>query len=235
MNKPVPKLNHLSVKYWKGKWQENKLDWHKTQVRKFLQSYHSQMMEGGTVLVPLCGKTVDMIYLANEGYKVVGIEYSEEAIISFFGENEIDYEIKKDVRNTDFKTYKGLNLNITIHNGNFFDVTPELVGDVDGIWDRGSLIAINPSERSRYSKVMLGLMTSKTFYLLDSLCYDQKRLGGPPFSVARNVVEDLYLEMCDIKLVDEFTSEFCKVRYKLNETLKRKESLYKIVIKTQVL
>ena len=123
-------------------------------------------------------------------------------------------------------------MSIRILNGNFFDVSPEIVGDVDGVWDRGSLIALNPCQRSEYGKVMLGLMNSNTVYLLDSLSYDQSKLEGPPFSVPCSVVDNLYSEKCEITLLEEFDSEFCKVRYELDETLRRKESLYKIVRKT---
>ena len=182
------------------------------------------------MLVPLCGKTVDMIFLAHHGYNVIGVEYSEEAVVSFFTENQIEYEVID--QNSGFKTYKSLTLSIRILNGNFFDVSPDIVGDVDGIWDRGSLIALNPCQRIEYGKVMLGLMNSETVYLLDSLGYDQSKLGGPPFSVPCSVIDNLYSEKCGITLLEEFSSEFCKVRYKLDETLKRKESLYKIVLRT---
>jgi len=48
-------------------------------------------IEGTTILVPLCGKTVDMMYLSQYANKVIGVELVEEGIVQFFNENNLTY------------------------------------------------------------------------------------------------------------------------------------------------
>ncbi len=43
----------------------------------------------------MCGKSLDMIWLAEQGLQVTGIEISALAIETFFAENELDYEVQQ--------------------------------------------------------------------------------------------------------------------------------------------
>ncbi|WP_261863761.1 hypothetical protein [Psychrobacter sp. JCM 18900] len=39
---------------------------------------------GSRIFVPLCGKSIDMVWLATQGYDVVGVELVETAVQEFF-------------------------------------------------------------------------------------------------------------------------------------------------------
>jgi len=213
-------LNSLDLNYWDKRWEDGKTGWHRTEVNDLLVMYNSRIKENGTVLFPMCGKTVDMKFMCDEGYTVVGIEYSKQPVEEFFSENDIKFEKSK---NGDYDTYKSDDGKITIYAGDFFQAKPELVGKIDGIWDRGALVAMNPSDRRKYADTILNLMNKDTVYLIAGLSYDQNCHGGPPFSVPMETVEELYKSNCVIKQIYEATNEAYKERFKLDWFL---DSLY---------
>ena len=55
--------------------------------------------DGLSVFVPLCGKTLDMVWLCQQGHTVVGCELSEIAALDFFKENSIPYETRESSMN----------------------------------------------------------------------------------------------------------------------------------------
>ena len=76
-----------------------------------------------TVLVPLCGKSKDMIWLAQNGCSVVGIEYVGAAIVAFFEENAITYEKTEDSSGVTCYKSTNANLPIRIAEGDFYSIT----------------------------------------------------------------------------------------------------------------
>ena len=62
---------------------------------------HISFLRGGvpdgtcSVFVPLCGKSLDMVWLLEQGFSVTGCEISELAVQQFFTENSIPYEKRK--------------------------------------------------------------------------------------------------------------------------------------------
>ena len=83
----------------------------------------------------------------DSGHRVIGIEGCQSAIEAFFGENNIPYELEKD-ENNQCQIYKGTDRPVTIYCGDFLSFNQTLP-PVDYIWDRGGLVAINPSNREQ--------------------------------------------------------------------------------------
>lgn len=73
---------------------------------------------------------------------------------------------------------------IRIFAGNIFDLTPDLLGLMDGIYDRAALIALPEDLRRAYAAHLLSL-TGPVPELLVTLDYDQSCLKGPPFPSTR--------------------------------------------------
>lgn len=48
------------------------------------------LAQGSRVFVPLCGKSLDMIWLAQQGHEVIGVELSPVAVEDFFRENGLN-------------------------------------------------------------------------------------------------------------------------------------------------
>lgn len=64
------------------RWREGRIGWHQPDGNASLRRHWRGT--GPRVLVPLCGKTPDLVWLAEWGNEVVGVELSEIAVQSFF-------------------------------------------------------------------------------------------------------------------------------------------------------
>ena len=196
-------LNFLDLEYWHKRWKENNIGWHHTDINPLLIKYQENLLikPNCKVLFPLCGKTVDMKYLADLKHKIVGVEYSEKAVLDYFTENKLQYKMSTCELNKSYKVYEAVDTNITIFQGDFFSVTKDLIGEVDAIFDRGSLVALNPSDREKYAKIITQLMSPNTRYMINALSYDQTKYGGPPFSVSEETVKKLFGDKLDIEVL----------------------------------
>ncbi len=65
----------MDKQFWIEKWHANEIGFHQEDVNPYLQTWWDklQINPGGTVFVPLCGKSRDMLWLLKQGYKVIGI------------------------------------------------------------------------------------------------------------------------------------------------------------------
>ena len=77
--------------FWKARWAEDRIGWHQADGNVNLREYWRGSCR--RVLVPLCGKSPDLLWLADRGHDVVGIEISEIAVAAFFDENALAYTV----------------------------------------------------------------------------------------------------------------------------------------------
>jgi len=174
----------MEQSFWLNRWENRQIGFHQQQINEYLLRHWDQfhLPEQGRVFVPLCGKSADMVWLADKGYDVTGVEYSQIAVEEFFQENNLDYELTvKDP----FNIYRSDK--ITIFQGNFFDLKKDLIGQIDFIFDRASLVALPDELRGRYAEQLYRL-TEQTDMLLITMEYDQKQMQGPPFAVTAEEV-----------------------------------------------
>jgi thiopurine S-methyltransferase len=168
----------MDPQFWKTAWTEGRINFHEGTPNAFLTQFAAKL--GGTsVLVPLCGKTDDLAYLASRGHQVVGIELVEDAVRAFFDEHQLVPVIEAGAVLTRF-----IAGSITIIAGDFFAVTREDVGAIDAIYDRAALIALPADLRPRYLSHLRSLVPPATSGLLVTLEYPQDQLTGPPFSLS---------------------------------------------------
>jgi thiopurine S-methyltransferase len=159
---------------WLERWQEGRIGWHEEDGNASLKKYWRAT--GRRVLVPMCGKTPDICWLAEQGNQVVGVELSALAIEAFFAEQELDYT----VQNGEMRIYQAKDAAITIFCGDYFELKSITC---DAHYDRGALIAINPAARPAYAAHTSSLLTADAEQLVVALNYDQKIANGPPFSL----------------------------------------------------
>jgi thiopurine S-methyltransferase len=149
---------------------------------------------GSEVFVPLCGKSLDLLWLYQQGHKILGVEVSELAVDSFFSENGLTYNrFEKD----GFQYYQVERL--AILQGDFFNLTADHLKDVQGVFDRASLVALPIDLRQRYSQHLKNILPDQVKFLLVTFEYDQEQMNGPPFSVNEAEVLALYQETYEIK------------------------------------
>lgn len=137
--------------------------------------------------MPLCGKAHDIAWLAQQGYQVIGIEISEVAIESFFSEHKLQYQQFQSER---FILRKSGN--ISLIQGDYFDLQQEDLSACNLVYDRASLIAIDENNRNRYCSHMLSIIPRAIDQLLITLDYDQSQMSGPPFAVSEQEVHQYY-------------------------------------------
>ena len=147
--------------------------------------------------MPLCGKSLDMRYLAESGHEVIGVEMSEIAIESFFREGDDTFERESSSCGTSFRSGR-----ITIHCGDVFDLAAAELSGVHSVFDRAALVALPWETRAAYARHLLGLLPPGGCIFLITLEYDQDLVAGPPFSVLEDHVWELFDTGCSIERVD---------------------------------
>jgi thiopurine S-methyltransferase len=172
---------------WLARWREGRTRFHLDQVHPALMRYISQLPSGGRILVPLCGKSLDLGWLKNQGYDVVGVELAEQAVSELFEPLEVEPTRTPD---GPFEIWKSPGLSVYV--GDIFELTADLAGTFDAIWDRAALIALNPTDRARYTPHILSFLKKGSPVLLSALLYDQQKMSGPPFSVNDDEIHRLY-------------------------------------------
>jgi len=174
---------------WLEFWENNEINWHSDVVTQELEEYLGllKLEPGDKVFFPLCGKSLDMIYILNRGYSVIGVELSEIGIKQFFHENSLDFTISSV---GEFNLYSAKN--IEIYCGDFFSLTSKNLCDVKAVFDRKSLIALDRNLRQKYVKHLNDIISLGVRMLLITLHYPQHQMSGPPFSVDKSEVESLF-------------------------------------------
>lgn len=191
---------------WIERWKNKETGFNQSEANPFMVKYfsHLGLKKGSRVLVPLCGKSIDMLWLVNEGYEVLGIELSEDAIIAFFE----DLDLVPTLSNIgELLCYSSENISIFV--GDIFKVKASIVGKIDAIYDRASLVALTTELRIKYA-THLRTISNHAPQLLLCFEYDQALMNRSPYSVDKKEVEihyDTYytLEMlCKEEIVGGF-------------------------------
>jgi thiopurine S-methyltransferase len=182
-------------KHWLDRWQEDRIGFHEANVNRHLQNWFPGLAPapGSGVFLPLCGKAVDIHWIARQGFEVVGIELSSIAIEAFFTENSLDFERVETDRFAEYKSE-----NITLLQGDFFDLKHDNLSNCQLVYDRAALIALERHDRPRYYDHMLSILPASCDMLLISLEYDQTEMQGPPFSVPTEEIIQRYRDTFSI-------------------------------------
>ena len=196
----------MDSEFWQQRWQEGRIGFHKSDVNPELIKYFSNLALpiGSRVLVPLCGKSIDMVWLACAGYDVVGIELVESAVQAFFTEQNITPTITEFTSAADkstLKRYQGqlAGQTITLWAANIFALSAIDIDAINAIYDRAALIALPANMRADYSRHIVKLSDNAP-QLLITLNYDQSKKDGPPFSITQQQLHQYY--SADYKIVE---------------------------------
>merc|ERR1712241_1495191 len=146
--------------------------------------------------LPPCGKAGDLVYLYNEGHTVTGVEGVPFVVEQFFRDNRL-----------------------CIYACDFFSVTPEMIGEVDAVYDRGALEAVNVGDRQGYVKLMQSLLGKDFRYVLNAYEYDDSEFQGPPRNLPRDEVFNLFENEIVEVLEEADFSEYGREKYNLGVTM----------------
>jgi len=174
--------------FWLQRWKNQQIGWHKNDFHpKLVALGETIFKQGSSVFVPLCGKSKDMLWFANQGYQVIGCELSKIAVDTFFSELNLPAVISKKGQ---FNCYQSGPY--TIYQGDFFALPPEYLSRCNGWYDRASLIALPQSMRQNYALKLLELFKPGSKALVVSLSYQSESKKGPPYSVTPSEVKSLW-------------------------------------------
>ena len=186
--------------FWHQRWQRGETGWHQDEINLHLQEHWPRLgvAPNEQVFVPLCGKSLDLLWLAGQGHPVLGVEISPVGVEAFFAENGLEPQV------TDASPFRRYRVDeLTVLCGDFFALTPDHLQGVTAVFDRASLIALPPELRPRYAEHLQGLLRPETRILLVTLDYDQAEMAGPPFSVSEGEVRRLLGGRFDIRRLAE--------------------------------
>lgn len=178
-------------------WRDDRTeDFHQIAVNPLLTRYwHSQKLaRGSRVLVPLCGKSLDMLWLAQQGHQVVGVELSPIAVKAFFAENDLKATKR---RNGHFTCWRSGAISIWC--GDFFSLKKGRLGRIDSVFDRAALTALPEKLRRRYVTQLRALIEKKAGLFLLSVEDVAKASGQPPIRIDHEIAA-LYAEHFEITL-----------------------------------
>jgi thiopurine S-methyltransferase len=186
--------------FWEERWQENKIGFHLPKVNPWLVKHLDRLnlKTNSRIFVPLCGKSQDLIYLAEKGFEVIGVEFIKQAVDDFFIEQKLTP--KKESINGITKYSTG---NISILHADYFDLDSEVLGNIDLVFDRASMVALPEDVRKKYPPHIKNIIGNCPQILLVTMDYPQDKISGPPFSVSNAEVEQAYQKQFYISLLDK--------------------------------
>ncbi len=194
----------MNPEFWHKRWQEKRIGFNQSAVNPLLTEYinHLDLAAGSRIFVPLCGKSIDMVWLAAQGYDVVGVELVESAVKEFFSENRILYTIINHPRNPNIKYYhwQHENQKIEILVADIFSLSIEDIDYIDAVYDKAALIALPADMRPDYSE-QIRKVSDNAPQLLITLDYDQSKKEGPPFSINSEQLQQYYgshYQLCEL-------------------------------------
>ena len=216
----------MKNEFWLERWRTGQIGWHQAEVNPLLVKHWPQLElpEDCPVFVPLCGKTLDMIWLRERGHPVYGVEIAEAAVRGFFDENGIRFEVAENREGLPRFSGRGYR----IYCGEYLEISAPQIGATQGTYDRGALIAFPPDKRLIYADHVQRVIPDGGETLLITLDYDQARVPGPPYSVPEEEVQALYGQRCRVTRLDYFETDLVPPHFQAAGLASVMEGIYRI-------
>lgn len=214
--------------FWLERWQREEIGFHESAANANLtQFWHElHLASGSEVFVPLCGKSVDMQWLREQGHPVVGVELSSIAAQAFFRENGY---VANSCGSGKFERYEANQIRILC--GDFFDLSSDDLASTRAVYDRASMVALPPDMRERYVEHMVSILPPATQMLLIAFDYPQAEMPGPPFAVSPAEVEALYRKHAEIRLLVQIDVLAQNPRFQQRGLTRLQENIYLLTLR----
>lgn len=181
----------LSNEAWVERWQTGQTGWHEQDGNDLLHRFWPDQRSAGSVLVPLCGGSEDLVWLARRGWRVTGVELSTLAIEKLLRSHGLAYEVEALDQGL---RYRVSSLPLTIHAGDYFEFSAA-PASFDALFDRGCLVALDERTRPIYVERTKALLKDNAYRMIIALEYDQAQVEGPPFSVMAEEVKGYWPDL----------------------------------------
>lgn len=184
--------------FWHARWAEGRIGFHQDEFNSQLQAYWSGLDVGseGQVLVPLCGKSSDMLWLREQGHPVMGVELSQSACEAFFAERNAEPVVRRGA------TYLHYGCDgVELLCGDVFSLSAAQLKDVRAVYDRAALVALPPEMRKQYARMLIERLPAGVSVLLITMEFEGEQ--GPPFSVVESEVGALFSSRFQVERLSE--------------------------------
>ncbi|WOB27984.1 MULTISPECIES: thiopurine S-methyltransferase [Xanthomonas] len=190
----------MDTNFWLQRWQDRQTGFHQDEVMPLLQKHWPalQLPRAACVLVPLCGKTLDMHWLAAQGHRVLGVELSPLAVTQFFDEANLQPQ-----RHTSSAGEHFVAGPIEIICGDAFALDASVLADCTAVYDRAALVALPADLRRRYLQTTYARLPAMCRGLLITLDYPQAEKAGPPFAVDAAEVQALFQAQWQVQQLEQ--------------------------------
>lgn len=214
--------------FWLERWEREETGFHQQEINPYLRQFWQELrqLQGGEIFVPLCGKSLDMLWLRSQGCAVLGVEISPVAVRAFFKESGYEPEQgaceKFDYCEAD---------RMRILCGDFFDLNRDDLKKVHSVYDRASMVALPPEMRARYVRHLVSILPPATQILLVTFDYPQTEMAGPPFALSGGEVEALYGEYAEVRLLAQYDVLAANPRFAARGMSRLHESIFLLTLK----
>lgn len=188
----------MHADFWHERWAQNQIGFHSPAINEYLLSHWRDIAgedQAGRVLVPLCGKSLDMIWLREQGLSVLGVEISQLAVEAFFAEWG---RSPRESAAGALRCYSAGGVDILC--GDFFHLEPLHVEGIGLIYDRAALVALPREMRPDYAAVLRSLLP-RARQMLVCVDYPEAQMQGPPFAVTEDEVMSLYADAYEVAII----------------------------------
>lgn len=194
----------MDAEFWLDRWRDGRIGWHQDKPMPLLLKHWPalKVSRGTRVLVPLCGKSRDMLWLAQQGLQVIGVELSGIAIESFLAENNLQARIRPASDGAHYEVTNAPDGGIEIVNGDMFDVGLATLAGCNAFYDRAASIALPARLRERLAHDVYGKLAAGARGLLITLEYPPHEKDGPPFPIDDGEVHRLFDQDWNIQQIE---------------------------------
>lgn len=174
---------------WEARWRDGRLGFHSGSVNPHLMAYAHRVLgpPPGRVLVPLSGKSLDVGWLADQGYQVTAVELVARAVEAFHEERGKPWTVAREGPFNVWRTE-----GVTTLQGDIFDLAPGTLEPFDAVYDRAALCALDAPQRPPYAALLMELLRRGGGLLLVAICYPPHEMSGPPYTVSDAEVRELF-------------------------------------------
>ncbi|XP_070395502.1 thiopurine S-methyltransferase-like [Dermacentor albipictus] len=198
--------------YWNYMWKEGQSMWQKEGVTKLLSDNKEVITAGKSrarVFIPLCGKASELKWFYDLGHTVIGVEFVEDCVRSFFDENGLKLE-EATCPIINCKILRTEDHRLQVFICDIFDFKRDCIEAVDIVWDRSGFTAVRLEDRSRYAAVVKKLLAPDFSYGMWTIVYDSHGTADMvgPRSAGESAIRECFGDTAaKIALVDSQVEE----------------------------
>ena len=188
---------------WHERWVTEQIGWHRPVYNDMMVKHWASIgaKPYGAVLVPLCGKSLDMVWLAERGHNVIGLEMVELAVETFFRERNLTPEKAASQQHTTYRCGP-----YTVYHGDALALEANTL-QVDAWYDRAAMIALPATARDGYVQQLRDQTSPGAVGLLITYAYPQEEMEGPPFSLPDEEVYRLFSDGFTVERLEKMQLE----------------------------